>query len=174
MSQVNASDQAIQRVAVAVAVFDAGWPVPDLHLFDGDPGDAKASLGRSLVNLETLPAAERPTEAAVGLRLLLVYLLAPAVVRGSPDASVAGDIREQALYIASYVPGTSPAATLEQATGEVREWLESPAVVAVVRTVADELERTRTLPGADVEARIRSLLPAGDANGPSVRSAGGD
>ncbi len=142
-----ASDQAIQRAAVAVAVFDAGWPVPDLQLVDGPAPDPKASLGKALVDLEAMPAGERPVEAAVGLRLLLVHELAPALLRGSPR-DLNSDVSAHALYIASHVPGASPPERLAAAAAAVCHWLESPVIQDAIRALADDLERERELTGA--------------------------
>ena len=151
------SDQAIRRAAVGVAVFDAGWPVPDLHLVDPQ-ADSMHALTTALADLDAIPPGERPVEAAVGLRLLLVHVLAPALVNGAGATDPVGDVREHALYIASHVPGTSPDETLTAATGAVREWLQWPEVQHVVRTVAEDLERERALPGRALTQRIRRLL----------------
>src|SRR5262245_27745288 len=133
------SNHAIQRAAIAVAMFDAGWPVPDLQLVDREADDARGWLGKALVDLERVPLEERPAEAAVGLRLLLVYVLAPARLRGLPDAGLEGDVLDSALYVASYLPGATPAATLAATIDAVGAWLASPIVQDAVRVVAEDL-----------------------------------
>src|SRR5687768_11596207 len=158
------SEQALQRAAVAVAIFDAGWAVPDLWLVEGDVSNAPESLrsvlGKALADFETVPADTRAVEAAVGLRLLLVYVLAPALIRGLPAGELSAEVLEHGLYIASYVPGVSPEETLRDATDTVRTWLESATVRSVVLAVAGELDRRRTFSGEAISQFIGELLPA--------------
>lgn len=159
-----ASDQAIQRAAVAVAMFDTGWPVPDLQLADHGRADVAGpldvSLGRALLDLEAIPAGEQAVEAAVGLRILLVYVWAPAVLREAPAKGPMDDVQEHAMYIASHVTGAAPEETTRAATEAVRGWLGAPTVQRVIKRVADDLEDRRVMSGEVVEQRIRELLPS--------------
>ena len=147
---------------MAVAVFDAGWPVPDMQLLEDlsdELSPLRAMIGKALADLDSIPAESRPCEAATGLRLLVAFVLAPGVLGGAPNTELSGEAHQYGMYIASYVPGVAPAETLREATEAVRAWFRAPTVQGVIRGVAEERERRRVVSGPEIVQFIHRLLP---------------
>jgi hypothetical protein len=156
------SDRAIQQATLAVAVFDAGWPAPDLELLDDlsdELSPIRATIGKALADLDAVPATSRPTEAVVGLRMLVAFALSPHILGGRLNSQLSSETEEYGLYVASYVPGVAPVETLREALEAVRTWLGWPAVQGIIRTVAEALEQRQILSGEETTQVIWAALP---------------
>jgi len=146
-------ERAIQQATLAVAVFDAGWSVPDMQLLEDlsdEISPVRATIGKALADLDSVPVDARPSEAATGLRMLVAFILAPGILGGAPNTDLSDEAREYGLYIASYVPGVPPAETLGETLDVVRTWLEAPTVQSVIRGVAEELEQRGAMLGSEL------------------------